>query len=91
MNSHRSTSIRTILELIRYSANDCILGLPAMFHACGWGMPFIAMTSGAKIVLNNTYYDYTNCLMNIKQNDFTLCERNHVQRSRRHQALPRHA
>ena len=29
-----------------------------MFHACGWGMPFIAMTCGAKIVLNNTCYDY---------------------------------
>eukprot|EP01084_Bolivina_argentea_P294790 507348_1 len=58
INSHRSTSLRIILELVRYSANDCILGLPPMFHACGWGMPFIAMSTGAKIVLNNTCYDY---------------------------------
>eukprot|EP01083_Nonionella_stella_P050267 133751_1 len=58
VNSHRSTSLRTILELFRYSANDCILGLPPMFHACGWGMPFIAMTCGAKIVLNNNCYNY---------------------------------
>jgi len=58
INSHRSTSLRTMIELARYSSNDCILGLPPMFHACAWGMPFIAMTTGAKIVLNNTCYDY---------------------------------
>eukprot|EP00485_Elphidium_margaritaceum_P005147 CAMPEP_0202697310 /NCGR_PEP_ID=MMETSP1385-20130828/10635_1 /ASSEMBLY_ACC=CAM_ASM_000861 /TAXON_ID=933848 /ORGANISM="Elphidium margaritaceum" /LENGTH=580 /DNA_ID=CAMNT_0049353739 /DNA_START=63 /DNA_END=1805 /DNA_ORIENTATION=- len=58
LNSHRSTSIRTIVELMRYSGNDCILGLPPMFHACGWGMSFVAMASGAKIILNNTCYDY---------------------------------
>eukprot|EP01084_Bolivina_argentea_P294792 507351_1 len=63
INSHRSTSLRIILELVRYSANDCILGLPPMFHAGGWWVTFCALTMGFKVLLPNNCYEF-NDLMN---------------------------
>jgi fatty-acyl-CoA synthase len=37
------------------SSNDCFYQLVPMFHALGWGMPYAAIMTGAKLVLPGMY------------------------------------
>jgi acyl-CoA synthetase (AMP-forming)/AMP-acid ligase II len=53
--THRSNYLHTLRALqadaIALTADDCVLAAVPMFHANGWGLPFAAPASGAKLVL----------------------------------------
>eukprot|EP01084_Bolivina_argentea_P279267 477417_1 len=60
--SHRQQVLRTIIGLQGLSGNECILGLPPMFHAGGWGVPYICMVTGARYIMTNTCRDFKQLL-----------------------------
>jgi len=53
--SHRSTVLHALANVGpnagNYSHRDVIMPIVALFHGNGWGMPFVAPMSGAKLVL----------------------------------------
>lgn len=59
--SHRSTVLHALVgstrDAIGLGANDCVLPVVPMFHAAAWGMPFMAVLSGAKIVMPGPHLD----------------------------------
>jgi len=60
--SHRQQVLKTITGLGGISGTDCILGLPPMFHAAGWGIPYAVMTTGARFIMTNTCRDFNELL-----------------------------
>eukprot|EP00486_Rosalina_sp_Unknown_P005722 CAMPEP_0201570668 /NCGR_PEP_ID=MMETSP0190_2-20130828/13017_1 /ASSEMBLY_ACC=CAM_ASM_000263 /TAXON_ID=37353 /ORGANISM="Rosalina sp." /LENGTH=539 /DNA_ID=CAMNT_0047994439 /DNA_START=13 /DNA_END=1629 /DNA_ORIENTATION=+ len=64
--SHRSTYLHTITAMTAdcqgLKGYDCILPLVPMFHAIGWGYPFIALTMGLKVAYVGNTKDYTEIL-----------------------------
>jgi fatty-acyl-CoA synthase len=59
--SHRSTVLHALVgstrDAIGLGANDCVLPVVPMFHAAAWGMPYMAVLSGAKIVMPGPHLD----------------------------------
>jgi 3-(methylthio)propionyl---CoA ligase len=53
--SHRSTVLHafaiSLPDAIAISARDVVCPVVPLFHVCGWGIPFAAPMSGAKLVL----------------------------------------
>eukprot|EP01083_Nonionella_stella_P278689 947837_1 len=64
--SHRSTYLHTIsamsVDCQGLKGYDCILPLVPMFHAVGWGYPFIAMTMGLKVLFIGNTNNYVEIL-----------------------------
>eukprot|EP01084_Bolivina_argentea_P294789 507347_1 len=59
---HRHLVIATLFRHSEYSGTDCILGLPPMFHAAGWGAPYSCISTGARYIMTNTCRDYDQLL-----------------------------
>jgi fatty-acyl-CoA synthase len=59
--THRSTYLHSLAQMstdaMSFSAQDTVLQIVPMFHAMGWGMPFSALTLGAKIVMPHRFMD----------------------------------
>jgi 3-(methylthio)propionyl---CoA ligase len=59
--SHRSTVLHAIAGglsgALSYSAFDCVMPCSSLYHATGWGQPFIAAVNGAKLVLPCDRFD----------------------------------
>lgn len=53
--SHRSIALHALImvgtEAFAVSKADVVLATVAMFHVMGWGLPFIAVLAGAKLVM----------------------------------------
>ncbi|AKU97711.1 3-methylmercaptopropionyl-CoA ligase (DmdB) [Labilithrix luteola] len=64
--SHRSTVLHALVaalpNLIGCSIDDIVLPVVPMFHAAAWGLPFIAVLSGAKIVFPGPHLDAASLL-----------------------------
>eukprot|EP00484_Ammonia_sp_Unknown_P030414 CAMPEP_0197036808 /NCGR_PEP_ID=MMETSP1384-20130603/14193_1 /TAXON_ID=29189 /ORGANISM="Ammonia sp." /LENGTH=578 /DNA_ID=CAMNT_0042467023 /DNA_START=27 /DNA_END=1763 /DNA_ORIENTATION=- len=64
--SHRSTYLHTLAAMTAdcqsLKGYDCVLPIVPMFHALGWGYPFIALTMGLKILFVHNSKDYTDVL-----------------------------
>lgn len=59
--SHRSTVLHALVAMGRDSmgigGDDVILPVVPMFHAAAWGIPFAAITAGAKLVFGGGHFD----------------------------------
>jgi fatty-acyl-CoA synthase len=59
--SHRSTVLHTyascMVDSLALSANESVLLVVPMFHVNGWGLPYSAPASGAKLVLPGALLD----------------------------------
>jgi fatty-acyl-CoA synthase len=59
--SHRSTILHALVgstrDAIGLGANDCVLPVVPMFHAAAWGMPYMAVLNGSKIVMPGPHLD----------------------------------
>lgn len=59
--SHRSTVIHTfataLVDTLGIGARDAVLPVVPMFHANGWGIPWLAAMTGAKLVFNGRHHD----------------------------------
>lgn len=59
--SHRSTMLHALVAAmpnhIGCSIDDVVLPVVPMFHAAAWGMPYIALLSGAKLVFPGPHLD----------------------------------
>jgi len=59
--SHRSTILHTFAlslpDAISISARDVVCPIVPLFHVCGWGIPFAAPMTGAKLVLPGPHAD----------------------------------
>ena len=59
--SHRSTVLHAFAisfpDAIAVSARDVVCPVVPLFHVCGWGIPFAAPMSGAKLVLPGPHLD----------------------------------
>ena len=59
MYTHRSTYLHTMAmamtDAIGLSALDTLCGIVPMFHAMGWGLPFVASMLGAKQVMPHRF------------------------------------
>eukprot|EP01084_Bolivina_argentea_P313339 542617_1 len=64
--SHRSSYLHTISAMSAdcqsLKGYDCILPIVPMFHALGWGYPFIALTMGLKVLFTGNEKDYVQIL-----------------------------
>merc|ERR1712228_176755 len=64
--SHRSTYLHTIaamsVDCQGLKGYDCILPLVPMFHASGWGYPYIALTMGLKVLYHGNSTDFVQIL-----------------------------
>jgi len=59
--SHRSTVLHTMAtaaaDTLGVGSRDTIAPIVPMFHANGWGIPYLAAMTGAKLVLNGPHHD----------------------------------
>jgi 3-(methylthio)propionyl---CoA ligase len=59
--SHRSTVLHAIAGglsgALDYSAFDCAMPCSSLYHATGWGQPFLAAVNGSKLVLPCDRFD----------------------------------
>jgi fatty-acyl-CoA synthase len=59
--THRSTLLHaygvSLPDAIPMSSQDSICPVVPMFHACGWGVPYIAPMNGGKLVLPGPHLD----------------------------------
>jgi len=59
--SHRSTVLHTMAtaaaDTLGVRSPDTVAPIVPMFHANGWGIPFLAAMTGAKLVLNGPHHD----------------------------------
>jgi len=59
--SHRSTVLHTMAtaatDTIGLGSADAVLPVVPMFHANGWGIPYLATMTGAKLVLNGPHHE----------------------------------
>jgi fatty-acyl-CoA synthase len=59
--SHRSTVLHALTislpDVIGFCNSDTVLPVVPMFHAAGWGLPYAAVLTGAKIVLPGPHLD----------------------------------
>lgn len=59
--SHRSTILHAMVSTMPNhmgcSVDDVVLPVVPMFHAAGWGLPYIAMIAGAKLVMPGPHLD----------------------------------
>jgi fatty-acyl-CoA synthase len=59
--THRSTLLHaygvSLPEAIPMSSRDVVCPVVPMFHACGWGVPYVAAMNGTKLVLPGPHLD----------------------------------
>jgi fatty-acyl-CoA synthase len=59
--SHRSTVLHALTvsmpDVIGFCNSDVVLPVVPMFHAAGWGLPYAAVLTGAKIVMPGPHLD----------------------------------
>lgn len=59
--THRSTLLHALVASmpnhIGCSLDDIVLPVVPMFHACAWGLPYVAILAGAKIVFPGPHLD----------------------------------
>jgi fatty-acyl-CoA synthase len=64
--SHRSTVLHTLVacmaDTLGLSETDTVLPVVPMFHAAAWGLPYVAVCTGAKIVMPGPHLDPTSLL-----------------------------
>jgi fatty-acyl-CoA synthase len=74
--THRSNYLHTLRALqadaIALTAADCILVAVPMFHANGWGFPFAAPATGAKLVLPGRQSDGAHLARLIRDEGVTI-------------------
>ena len=74
--THRSNYLHTMRALqadaIALTAKDAVLVAVPMFHANGWGFPFAAPASGAKMVLPGRHTDGATLAKLIRAEDVTV-------------------
>ncbi len=70
--SNRSNVLHTMVtagsDTLGVGARDAVLPIVPMFHANGWGVPFVATMTGAKLVLNGPNHD-PETMWNILENE----------------------
>ena len=58
---HRSQYLHTLVmgmtDVMGFSATDSVLAIVPMFHAMGWGLPWLALTLGCKQVMPHRFMD----------------------------------
>ena len=59
--SHRSTVLHALgaaqKSAMNLGCDDTIIAIAPMYHACAWGMPYLAAMTGAKLVLPGARHD----------------------------------
>jgi len=74
--SHRSTVLHTyascMVDSLALSANESVLLVVPMFHVNGWGLPYSAPASGAKLVLPGAMLDGKSVYALMKEERVTL-------------------
>jgi 3-(methylthio)propionyl---CoA ligase len=59
--THRSTLLHaygaSLPDAIPVSSRDAVCPVVPMFHACGWGVPYVATMNGTRLVLPGPYLD----------------------------------
>lgn len=59
--SHRSTVLHAMgaaqKSAMNLGCDDSIIAIAPMYHACAWGMPFLAAMTGAKLILPGAHHD----------------------------------
>ena len=59
--SHRSTVLHAMgaaqKSAMNLGCDDSIIAIAPMYHACAWGMPFLAAMTGAKLILPGSRHD----------------------------------
>ena len=59
--SHRSTVLHSLVAMGRdnmgVGGDDVILPVVPMFHAAAWGIPFVAVATGARVVFGGAHFD----------------------------------
>ena len=58
---HRAQYLHTLVmgmtDVMGFSATDSVLAIVPMFHAMGWGLPWLALTLGCKQVMPHRFMD----------------------------------
>ena len=62
----------SMTDFMSVSGTDCWLPLAPMFHTGAWCIPYLAMCSGFKVVLNNQYSDGKTQIQMVKDHNVTL-------------------
>jgi fatty-acyl-CoA synthase len=74
--SHRSIVLHTIVvslqSAIGCSYNDVVLPVVPMFHACAWGLPYIAVMNGAKLTFPGPFLDPVSLLSLMESERVTI-------------------
>ena len=59
--SHRSTVLHALgaaqKSAMNLGCDDSIIAIAPMYHACAWGMPFLAAMTGAKLIMPGERHD----------------------------------
>jgi fatty-acyl-CoA synthase len=74
--SHRSTRIHALLAALPDSLNlsqrDTILPIVPMFHVNAWGLPYVALQTGSKLVLPGRFLDAKSLVDLLGQEEVTM-------------------
>ncbi len=74
--SHRSTVLHALVattrDMLGVGASDTVLPVVPMFHAAAWGLPYVAATVGAKVVMPGPHLDPTSILELMANEKVTL-------------------
>jgi len=70
--SHRQQVLNTMVRLHGIQGTDCVLGLPPMFHAAGWCIPYMCMSTGCSFIMTNTVRDFNALLELCLQEQCTI-------------------
>ena len=75
--SHRSVMLQAVVaahrDMLDVCGTDVALPIVPMFHGNGWGMPFIAMLYGVKLVFMGVFNDGRNVATMIQNERVTFC------------------
>lgn len=75
--SHRSCVLHSLMmcmrDTVRVSESEVLLPGVQLYHGCGWGLPYAAALSGAKLVLPGRYLDAESLLELVKSERVTIC------------------
>jgi fatty-acyl-CoA synthase len=74
--SHRSTVLHSMMagmgNTFGLSEADCVLPVVPMFHVNAWGLPFVSVLVGAKLMMPGPHLDPASLLEDFEQEEVTL-------------------
>ena len=73
---HRSTVLHALgaaqKSAMNLGCDDCIMSIAPMYHANGWGIPYLATLTGAKLVMPGPRFDAANIVDLINEEQVTF-------------------